>query len=194
RVGVDAAERNCDDLGLRGHQGLLHLLEGAEPAGADDQAGAPTPATELERVGGAALNGREHLDLLTLLDPGPPPLAARNHLAVDGDCHPATLERRAGGLDRGGDSGPLRQAHQIAIEVDVHPTSTGASVDRPVNRRGENGSRSIGASSPASRAAMHSAVIGAWSTPFRKWPRATSSPSAAPAPSSGALSREPGRS
>ena len=153
RLGIDPPERHRDDLGARGDQGLLHLLERAEAAGADDQARAPAPAAELEAVLGAALDRRQDLDLLPLARARSSPTRCAGPPRRRGRRRRRAARRRPRGLDRGDDGGPVRQRDRLAVELDVHrdlhrPSPPGC----PANRWGENGVRSTGGSSPASRA------------------------------------------
>src|SRR5262249_5456821 len=191
---IDPAEGDRHDLGARGDQCLLHLIERAEASGADDQPRAPRPAPKLERLPGPTLNRGQHLHLLAVPKRRRLPLAPGHNLAVDRDATPRSARRGARRLDRGGDRGVLGQRPLLSVHLDRHVASTAEGAGRSENRSGEKGSRSTGGRSPARSAAMLSAVIGAWSTPFREWPVAISSPEAAGPPITGAVSGVPGRS
>ena len=90
RRGVDAAQRDGDDLRTGGDQRLLHLLQRAEAAGARDQPRRPLASPQLPGLG-TALDRGKHLDAVALGERRRVPLGAWHDLAVERHGDAATL-------------------------------------------------------------------------------------------------------
>ena len=137
-VGVDAAQGDGHDLGARGAQRLLHLLERAEAAGPGDQPRGPLAAAQLPGFG-ATLDRRQHLDPAALGERRRGPLAARDDLAVERDREAAGPLLGLGpqlGADRVEQRGPVGQLAALPVELDPHAaTIRGERLDDAVGRQ-----------------------------------------------------------